>query len=672
MAGELRLKLLGGCELTIDGEPLDKLFAKHQALLAFLAMTGQTHARQMIAGLLWGGKSEQDALRNLRVNLTKVRQIAGAYLAVGRQTIAFDQTSNYWLDVEAFEDCVERSRGANGRLNHALLREAVNLYDGDFMVGFELRDAPEFEEWLLSQRARLQPILIQALDALVEHCVDEGNYAEGIAYAYKLLDIEPWREETHQQLMWLLALDGQHSAALAQYDECCLILQRELGVLPMLETTQLKTDIQTMREKLEMRQTKPLPPLPDPEPETAVPFLAPPPVPYFLGRATEIDQLWQSICRENGQQRFVISGMGGVGKTALVIQFAHVLRQEFPDGVLWVKADSSDPMQIAEQWAAAYGYDFGSVADPASRMGALRQMLAEKKALLIFDDVAEAARIRPLLPTAGDCIMLFTTRNANLAPLLAASRLALHELSEKNGRLLLTHLIGQTRVEAESDAADHIGERLQNLPLALTIAGRYLAQRPRRRLSTFVTRLHEQGQRLATLELDNLAVRLSFMISWQALDTTQQEIFRYLGVFAGRAFTVEALAAVAQLHTFTAEDRLHTLVMLSLLGEEGEHHYRQHSLLADFAQEQLGEDENAHSRKVHFFLEFAQTYHTNYQMLEPEWANLLASVSTAQQLQQWQDILKLTQTLEQAWFARGRYSDAKLAYKIAYEASIQL
>lgn len=670
MEAELRLKLFGGCTITLDDKLLPKLFAKHEALLAFLAVTKQAHSRQLLAGLLWGGKSETDALRNLRVNLTKVRQMVGAHLVIEHKSLAFAVETNYWLDIEAFESYIARSRLPNGRIDHNLLREAVSLYQGEFMAGFELRDASEFEEWILAQRARLQPILIQALDELVEHCVDGENYDEGIRYAYRLLEIEPWREETHQQLMWLLALDGQHSAALAQYEACSDILQRELGVEPLPETTQLYHEIQAMRQKQEMRSTRPLPPLPTPEEKTAVPFLAPPPVAYFVGRAAEIDQLWQRAVAEPEKRRYVISGLGGAGKTSLAAQFAHTLRDEFPDGVLWSHAAAADPMKIAAEWATVYGYDFSGLHHLADRTNALRHVLAGKQALLIFDDVVEAARIRPLLPTEGPALTLVTTRNANLAAALTANHIGLRELPGQNGRLLLTHLIGQERVDAESEAATAICEQLQNLPLAVTIAGRYLALRPRRQLADLVTRLRDQNQRLAALQLDDLAVRLSFLVSWQALDETQQQIFRYMGVFEGRAFTADALAAVAELQRFPAEDRLHSLVMLSLLNEEGEHHYRQHALVADFAREQLADDNASRFRMVRYFLAYAQTHRLDYQRLDAEWENLHAAIKTAFFLHQWQDVLDFTDALEPSWLANGRYTGAQNAYKWAQEAAM--
>lgn len=675
MEQELRIRLLGGCQINLDDEPEDGLLAKQEALLAYLAVSRQEHARTAVAALLWGGKSDSDALRNLRVNLATLSPRLKKFLDVGRQTVGLDVNGRYWLDVEAFETCLARSRQPNGRLNHALLREAIQLYRGDFMAEFDPGDAEEFEEWLAAQRLRLQAQYIQALDALIEHAIDQEVYDEGIDYAQKLLAIEPWREETHQQLMWLLALDGQFSAALAQYEACCDMLAEVFGKQPTAETARLYDDIVQMRDQQGRGSTRPLPPLPEPT-APQIPFQAPRPPDNFLGREMEIDQLWQRMSgKGNGRfptHRFLISGMGGVGKSSLAQQLAQTLRGEFPDGVLWANAASGDPMQIAEQWAAAYGYDFSGVADLDNRAAALRQLLAEKKALLIFDDLVEAARIRPLLPTAGECITLITTRNAHLAAALDAQPVPLRELTPHNGLKLLTRLIGQERVEAESGEATAVCDHLQNLPLALTIAGRYLALRPRRKLADFAERVRDQEQRLQTLQLEDLAVRVSFLISWQALDDTQKEMFRWLGVFNGRSFTAAAVAAVAQLQPYPTQDRLYALVMLSLLHEEGDNRYRQHPLLADFAREQLGDDPDAAARMVSYFLHYADEHQNSHLSLGTEWENLLASVREAYGQSLWRELIHLTAVLRPTWFARGGYTTAREAFAWAAEGAKRL
>lgn len=672
MQSELQLALLGNISLTLgDTDLATKLLSKSQALLCYLAVSGATHTRQELAGLLWSDMDESDARRNLRVNLTMMRPLLEPYLIATRQTLSFDRQQPYWLDVETFESYLRRSQRPDGGSDLTMLREAVALYNGPFLSGLDVRDAPLFEEWLLRQRNRLEQDVLRGLDRLVEACIAQEVFDEGVGYAHRLLEIEPWREKAHQQLMWLLARSGQHSAALAQFELCRDVLQEELGVEPAPDTLALYETIRDQREAGETRRRM-VPPLPE---ETAVPtppFQAPAQVPYFTNRVEELAALGTDIRQASQRRRLALTGMGGSGKTSLVTQLAHALRDEFPDGVLWAHATTGDPKVIAENWGAAYGYDFSELPGMTERGAALRSVLAEKRALLVLDDVTSAARVRPLLPAGGPAITLITTRNAQIARALDAESMQLTTFDAEAGLSLFAQIVGHQRVEQEPAAAAQICRLLQNLPLALTIAAHHLAYRRRRSLGDYAARLADESNRLRLLDLADREVRVSFAISWQGLDETQRRVFGLLGVFDGRSFTAESLAAVAGLDPYPAQDRLDDLVMLSLLTVEGDRRYRQHPLLADFAREQLGQDDGAYFRMAQFYADYARTYRDNYAALRPEWENLMAGIDAAHRLQRWQMVLDYTAALRDAWFARGRHSEARRAYAGARTAAMAL
>ena len=119
------------------------------------------------------------------------------------------------------------------------MQEAAALYTGDFLAGFFVRDAPAFEEWMLAQRARYRELALHALHTLAQRHLDAGQYERAIGDAARLLAFDPWREESHRQLMLALARTGQRSAALAQYKRCRHVLREELDVEPSDETTAL-------------------------------------------------------------------------------------------------------------------------------------------------------------------------------------------------------------------------------------------------------------------------------------------------------------------------------------------------------------------------------------------------------------------------------------------------
>lgn len=244
---KLRLTFLGGMAIDIENIPVvDFKLRKGQALLCYLAVTGRSHSRSALAGLLWRDMLEEKARMNLRKTLAKMRLVFGPYLHITNDDIGLNLDSSCWLDVTEFEQVISEVnlKPPLSPKNYEQLLQAMELYRGDFMEGFYLRNAPAFEEWILGQRARLRESALQVLNVLAEYAAQHSDYPAGITYARRLLKIEPWREEAHRQLMTLLARDGQRSAAIAQYKLCCQLLLEELGVEPSAETAALCKEIQ--------------------------------------------------------------------------------------------------------------------------------------------------------------------------------------------------------------------------------------------------------------------------------------------------------------------------------------------------------------------------------------------------------------------------------------------
>jgi len=298
----LTFRLLGGLTVSRAGQPVSGFHSrKERALLCYLVMTARRHHRPFLAGLFWGELSESRALANLRRALSHLRGVAGDHLLITRRAAAFDRESDYWLDVDAFQALIDRSR------DPAALQQAVELYRGDFLAGFYVNGCPAFEEWVIGEQERLRGLAAQALRALVELHQARGEYPAAIDYARRLLRLDPWREEAHRELMRLLALDGQRSAALAQYRACCEVLQAELGLEPLEETTALYDRLVNCEPGG----------LADEGPD--VPDRPPGGLP-FTGRGLEHAALvnaWEASRRGDGKL-VLIEGEAGVGKTRLV------------------------------------------------------------------------------------------------------------------------------------------------------------------------------------------------------------------------------------------------------------------------------------------------------------------------------------------------------------------
>ncbi|MBN1261619.1 MAG: AAA family ATPase, partial [Anaerolineae bacterium] len=335
----LRLKTLGRLEIRWLDQPVITLtLRKSQALLVYLAMASDPQDRSRLAGLLWGELPEENARRNLRHALHTLRQVLVPDFIESNRLIA-GLSSSYpchvdALDFEASLTLAARRRKA-GELDASVthLEAAVSLYQGDFLDSFDVAESLEFEAWSASQRAQLRMHFLEALDFLVTYWTQRGVYERALRYARRQLLAEPLWEKSHRQMMTLLALTGQRSAALSQYQACRRILAGELGLEPLEETTALYRSIQSSNYPASSGNGMAFR-------EAAVDALP------FVGREAEHARLadrWDAARRGNGGLTLG-EGEAGVGKTRLVdevlrfveLQGATVVRgrcYEFGGGV---------------------------------------------------------------------------------------------------------------------------------------------------------------------------------------------------------------------------------------------------------------------------------------------------------------------------------------------------
>lgn len=397
-------------------------------------------------------------------------------------------------------------------------------------------------------------------------------------------------------------------------------------------------------------------PPPAPVATAPPPFQAPASIPHFVGRVEELQELAQRL--QQPASRVALVGMGGVGKTSLAIEAAHRLRPHFPDGVLWADAAASDPLDILQSWAAAFGCDYSGLRDVASRSAAVRSLLAGKKVLLVLDDVRIAGQVAPLLPGDPANSTAVTTRNEEVAAAIHASILPLAEWSQNESRELLVAVLGPGRVQQESEAAGELCSLVHHLPLAVEIAAQFLAVRPRQPLAGMVQRLQGVQNRL-DLRISSRDVRTSFAVSWESLDEGHRQIFAALAVFEGCSFVVGAAAAVAALDDATTQERLENLKALSLVAEAEGARYRQHPLLADFAREQLGDKAEAWLRMADHYLYVAQESLDHSPKPQYDWEAWMGGMRAAFQQQRWQQVLDYWDTLSDPWFTDARYTQAR-------------
>ena len=331
---KLSISLLGSFQAALDGKPITGFKSnKVRALLAYLTVEAdKPHRRETLAGLLWPDWPNRDALSNLRYSLSNLRRAIGdpkanpPFLLITRDSLQFNSDSDYSLDVKTFV------KGADvDKVD--LLKQAVDIYQGDFLEGFSLEDSAAFDEWTLLTRERLARQASSALHAMAGAYEQRGDYEQAQSYAWRQLELEPWDESAHQQLMRTQALSGQRSAALAQYETCRTLLAEELGVAPAEETTKLYEQIRsgklkpfTLTSLLTPDKSTKLPPFLEEE-------RSPIEAPIFVAREHELTQLngfLNQVLIGQGQVVFV-TGEAGSGKTSLIQEFIQRAQEASAD-----------------------------------------------------------------------------------------------------------------------------------------------------------------------------------------------------------------------------------------------------------------------------------------------------------------------------------------------------
>ncbi len=330
----LKLSLLDSPKISLNGKSLsEQITGKAFALLIYLAVTGKVKPRDVLTDLLWSDIPTSQARKNLRTLLYEVRKPLEAYLIVTRQSIAFNQQSPYWLDVEVF-----RTNLSPNQLNPKpqILDVVLDLYQGEFLHGFYPHNIPVFEAWVCQQREQLHQLAANGLQRLAAQYLQQSKFQAALTANARLLNLEPENEEAHRQRMFILAANGHRTAALDQYHRCQRMLSAEFDTIPVAETRTLYEEIKAGKfDKASLESTLTVSPQPllsrlgQSDLSSHLP-------PIFVGCEQEMVQLetfLQTMLAGHGQVVF-INGEAGSGKTALITEFARRAHAIVPDLVV--------------------------------------------------------------------------------------------------------------------------------------------------------------------------------------------------------------------------------------------------------------------------------------------------------------------------------------------------
>ncbi len=635
----LSLALLGPIQVTLDGQPITPFkYDKVAALLVYLAVeASRAHEREALIGLLWPDLPEEAARNNLRQALVKLRDAIGdrtadpPFLLTSRATLQFDRASACHLDIVAFTTLLyacdhhvhRHPESCKTCAQH--LQQAVDLYQGSFLVEFFLPDSAAFEEWALVKREDLHRRMVDALGRLVRYYERRNDYAPALVYAQRQLTLEPWAEEIHRQIMRLQLFNGDRNAALSQYENCRRVLAAELDVAPEAATVALyeqiyKGDVRFLIDDLRSHgMTNLLVNRAQSAPAKIVNRL-PLQLTSFIGRERELVEISRLLGRPECRL-LTITGPGGIGKTRLALQTAAAHAADFADGVFFVPLVGVTTTHfLPHAILAALGVPLQpqQAADEQ-----LHSFLQKQEVLLVLDNyeqlLPDVKLLLDLLHAAPGVVLLVTSRQ-RLA-LQAEWLFALEGLSyphagkEENTdehaavELFIQRIRQMQRgfipTADERQAMRRICQLVEGMPLALELAAALVREQS---CATIVATL-EQGRLPAATPLHDRpdrhhSIEAVFAQSWRLLTLAEARVLRALSVFHG-GFLIKSAQTVAS----ATPAILAALVDKSLLRRNRAGRYDLHELVRQYANEQLelySELEEMRARYTQYFLQLAK------------------------------------------------------------------
>src|SRR5216683_2659331 len=300
----------------------------------------------------------------------------------------------------------------------------------------------------------------------------------------------------------------------------------------------------------------------------------------------------------------ILSGPPGVGKTALAVRFGHLLAARYPIMQLLVELGGGTgsplaPADALRQLLASLGVaDRECPADQEQRVRRYRSLLYHRKALVLLDNAADEAQVRPLLPAGPGCVVVITSRNA-LGGLSPTCRLVLEVLSPAEARAFLGQVAGPDRLAAEPAAADQLLGLCGRLPLALRIVGNQLACLPGWSLAYLAAELQNEHRRLAMLSSGDLGVLPAFDLAYQQLSAGAMAIFRRMPLVPGSSFGTDVIDALSDPDGSTVPGAFDELVSASLIeAAAAPGRYQMHDLLRLYARDKLGQEAPSEARAV--------------------------------------------------------------------------
>jgi DNA-binding SARP family transcriptional activator len=566
------LLVLGEVGIRHNGVVHQPSSALLRALLALLAHAGAAGAGQSrLEEVIWGG---QASASTVTVSIHRLRrwlaEVVGETARIDHSPRGYRlTTAGPVVDAARLCSIAAESARLPPRQRVDVLRDALALCTGPVLADVP----PERTDPVMV--ARLERDLRAAAIACGRALLAAGEPAEAGSAFQALTEKCPYDEAVHAVWIEALAASGRQAQALTAFQAIRGRLRAEFGVDPGPE--------------LSLALDRVLRPAPGrPAARVTVPAQLPPEVAGFCGRDDEMATLTAAL-ETHGAAALV--GMGGVGKSSLAVHWAHRSMKRFPDGQLYADlrgATAGPParaIDVLARFLRALGVPAGQLPSDVDDAETLyRSVLADRRLLVVLDNAADVAQVRPLLPAAPGSRAVVTGRDGldGLTVVNGAARLQLDVLPEQDAVAAVRGLLGELRTSADPAGVRALVRLCGGLPLALRIAGVQLIRTGHVSIADYAARLRD-GDRLAELAVDGdprASVRAVLEHSYRRLPERTRRVFRLLGAVPGPEFTSEL---VARLAGFEPGRELDRLAAAQLVEPVAPGRFAVHGLVQDYA-----------------------------------------------------------------------------------------
>ncbi|MEO3810563.1 BTAD domain-containing putative transcriptional regulator [Sphaerisporangium sp. B11E5] len=576
----------------MSGSPVRLQAAKVRIILASLLLRpNKSVSTDELSDRLWGEDPPKGVRSALQTYINRLRNALGpaSHLIRTDSTGYRIELPAMKVDLGLFRADVAKAQEAkaNGDLQSEgrALRDALSRWRG-----LPLADVPS-PSLQIHEVPRLIEERLRVVERRIDVDLELARHTDLVGELRGLTVEHPHRERFWFQLMTVLYRSDRQAEALAAYDHIRTLLREELGIDPGHQLRGLYQQILTA----DQAHITPVP-----VDRWRPPFQVPPDVSDFVGRAGHLDKIATLVGAGDGPRPAVpvviLSGPPGAGKTALAIHAAHRLRMAFPDGQLYLNMhgySTRPPMTAGDALERFLRTQLSPEMIPHDldeKASVFRSLLADRRVLIVLDNVQSADQVRPLLPGAPTSAVFVTSRDnlLSLSALNGARRVPVGMISPHEATALLARILGPERVAAESAAIDAIAERCGYLPLALRIVAANLTALPGMSVESMVQQM--RGDRLAAMKIegdDEAAVCQAFELSYRTLKPELARLFSLLSMVPGPHFDRYVAAGLADCQAAEAQRMLERLAATNLIYSSGSGQFRFHDLIRDYAQEQM-------------------------------------------------------------------------------------